>query len=134
MRSMDLAFYGISHHWYIPYFGSLKGLVAEVLKRNNIEVQNGNITTVALRQLLNKAGIDAEKCTITNCNHRAQIHHIFPKSMRTYVKWDIHTETNLIPLCPNHHSIGHKFNPKMILQEEPSNWRAVIRAYIEAIK
>ena len=98
MRVRDLQFYGIGPHWYRPYFPTTADLIGAVLKRHQVELQSGNGNTNALRQALKDAGVDPEICHVPSCTRRAQMHHMFPKAMRTYVSWDIHATHNIIPL------------------------------------
>ena len=111
LRSRDLAFYGISSHWFRMHFDSHDEFINSIL--SNFEItKHTNITTKQLREILLESGRNIDKCELKSCLLKCkapEIHHIIPRSIRTIKPDKLHAPDNLLVLCSKHHTQAHQF-------------------------
>lgn len=136
LRSEDLQFFGIGYHWFRNHFASHQDFVSAVLKEYRIEGNGTPGHTKSLRLALTAVGRPPHRCEVEQCyfddEFGLDIHHIVPRAKADRVKIDIHSASNLIALCPNHHRLAGSFDWKKLVLEDPSIWRGEILQFISA--
>jgi hypothetical protein len=112
LRNADLSFYGISPHLYNRYFRSQDDLFEALLKVTGTPYKGGVATSNKLRTTLTAAGRSPGKCEVLACSACPQvgpdIHHVVPKAIRS-ADFDLHSASNLVALCPNHHRAARDY-------------------------
>jgi hypothetical protein len=112
LRIVDLRFYGIPPNLYEIYFRTKGELIEALLGSIGVERSEARASSVKLRKILEAAGRAPVHCEIANCTSPLSgglhIHHIIPKAMRLE-KMQLHSASNLVALCPSHHSAAHDY-------------------------
>lgn len=134
LKPRELAFWGVSPHYYRNYFKTKSELINELAKIYATEEDSALGNLKYRRQQLISAGIPIDKCYVKTCfyddKYGIEIHHIIPQKDRNMTKINIDSAQNLIPLCPNHHAKAKTFAWKQLLKDSPEQWREIITNYL----
>lgn len=116
LKKAELGFYGIKEKYILSHFNSYEEFQKYIVCSYKLKPKRKPSAKLALKAM----NMQFTKCEAKNCKYtaRVDIHHIIPLSEERTVNIDVHSEKNLIPLCPNHHRVAHTFNWQSYYQSD----------------
>lgn len=132
LRTRDLAFYGISPHYYRKHFPQKADLIDALVLHVSGSSHYKN-TMISVKKSLAETGHSIDTCEIEGCSykgHAVDLHHIFPKARIGRIGIDPNVPDNLIALCPNHHRVAHTFNWKALKKSNIRKWKSELISFI----